>query len=317
MNITFIGKRKAAYVISGVLLTLSIFSLAAKGLDQGIDFVGGRTYQVRFAQEVSTEEVKSALNTTFGSAEVKTIGNANQLKLSTKYKVNENSAEADEEVQSMLFESLRPFLPDGMSYEDFVEGSGDKKIGKMLSSKVSPTIADDIKKSSIWAILGSLVVVFLYILLRFKKWQFSLGAVAAVFHDIIIVLGVFSAAYTFMPFSMEIDQAFIAAILTVIGYSLNDTVVVFDRIREVISEKSGFKGGYNINKAINSTLSRTLNTSLTTLIVLLAMFLLGADSLRGLLFALIIGVVVGTYSSIFVATPLMFDSLKDKGELPK
>ena len=317
MNITFIGKRKAAYVISGVLLTLSIFSLATKGLDQGIDFVGGRTYQVRFAQEVSTEEVKSALNTTFGSAEVKTIGNANQLKLSTKYKVNENSAEADEEVQSMLFESLRPFLPDGMSYEDFVEGSGDKKIGKMLSSKVSPTIADDIKKSSIWAILGSLVVVFLYILLRFKKWQFSLGAVAAVFHDIIIVLGVFSAAYTFMPFSMEIDQAFIAAILTVIGYSLNDTVVVFDRIREVISEKSGFKGGYNINKAINSTLSRTLNTSLTTLIVLLAMFLLGADSLRGLLFALIIGVVVGTYSSIFVATPLMFDSLKDKGELPK
>ena len=317
MNITFIGKRKAAYVISGVLLTLSIFSLATKGLDQGIDFVGGRTYQVRFAQEVSTEEVKSALNTTFGSAEVKTIGNANQLKLSTKYKVNENSAEADEEVQSMLFESLRPFLPDGMSYEDFVEGSGDKKIGKMLSSKVSPTIADDIKKSSIWAILGSLVVVFLYILLRFKKWQFSLGAVAAVFHDIIIVLGVFSAAYTFMPFSMEIDQAFIAAILTVIGYSLNDTVVVFDRIREVISEKSGFKGGYNINKAINSTLSRTLNTSLTTLIVLLAMFLLGADSLRGLLFALIVGVVVGTYSSIFVATPLMFDSLKDKGELPK
>ena len=291
--------------------------MATKGLDQGIDFVGGRTYQVRFAQEVSTEEVKSALNTTFGSAEVKTIGNANQLKLSTKYKVDENSAEADEEVQSMLFESLRTFLPDGMSYEDFVEGSGDKKIGKMLSSKVSPTIADDIKKSSIWAILGSLVVVFLYILLRFKKWQFSLGAVAAVFHDIIIVLGVFSAAYTFMPFSMEIDQAFIAAILTVIGYSLNDTVVVFDRIREVISEKSGFKGGYNINKAINSTLSRTLNTSLTTLIVLLAMFLLGADSLRGLLFALIVGVVVGTYSSIFVATPLMFDSLKDKGELPK
>ena len=187
----------------------------------------------------------------------------------------------------------------------------------MLSSKVSPTIADDIKKESFWAVLGSLVVVFLYILFRFKRWQFSIGAVAAVFHDVIIVLGIFSLLYKFMPFSMEIDQAFIAAILTVIGYSLNDTVVVFDRIREVIAERAGFKGGSNINSAINSTLSRTLNTSLTTLVVLLAMFIFGAESLRGLLFALIVGVVVGTYSSVFIATPIMYDTLKDKGEAPK
>ncbi|WMI67941.1 protein translocase subunit SecDF [Mangrovimonas sp. YM274] len=315
MNINFITKRKVAYIISGILLVLSIGSLATKGLDQGIDFVGGRTYQVRFTEDVKPEEVKANLMDKFGSAEVKTIGNSHQLKISTKYKVNENSAEADEEVQTMLFDALTPYLPSGMAYQDFADGKNG--IGKVLSSKVSPTIADDIKKESFWAVLGSLVVVFLYILLRFKKWQFSLGAVAAVFHDIIIVLGVFSITHSFMPFSMEIDQAFIAAILTVIGYSLNDTVVVFDRIREVLAEKLGFKGGTNINTAINSTLSRTLNTSLTTLVVLLAMFTFGADSLRGLLFALIVGVVVGTYSSVFIATPIMYDSLKDKGEAPK
>ena len=265
---------------------------------------------------VSPEDVTNDLTAVFGSAEAKTIGNANQLKISTKYKVDENSAEADEEVQTMLFEGLKSYLPAGMTYEAFVDGSGDAKIGKMLSSKVSPTIADDIKQSSFWAILGSLVVVFLYILIRFKRWQFSTGAVAAVFHDVIIVLGVFSLTYKFMPFSMEIDQAFIAAILTVIGYSLNDTVVVFDRIREVLAERAGFKGGVNINSAINSTLSRTLNTSLTTLVVLLAMFIFGADSLRGLLFALIVGVVVGTYSSVFIATPIMYDTLKNKGIAP-
>ena len=179
-----------------------------------------------------------------------------------------------------------------------------------MSGKVSPTIADDIKQSSFWAILGSLIVVFLYILIRFKKWQFSLGAVAAVFHDVLIVLGIFSLTYKFMPFSMEIDQAFIAAILTVIGYSLNDTVVVFDRIREFLKEHSTWEFEKTVNSALNSTLSRTLNTSFTTLVVLLAMFTFGADSLRGLLFALMVGVLVGTYSSVFVATPIMKDTLK-------
>jgi SecD/SecF fusion protein len=276
--------------------------------------VGGRTYTVRFAQDVNAEEIGDAIHATFGSAEIKTIGGANQLKISTKYKIDENSPEIDEEVQSKLFESLRAYLPDGMTYEDF--SSPQDKVGIMYSGKVSPTIADDIKKSSIWAVLGSLIVVFLYILLRFKRWQFSLGAVAAVFHDVIIVLGIYSITWRFMPFSMEIDQAFIAAILTVIGYSLNDTVVVFDRIREITNEK-GFKGGFNINSAINSTLSRTLNTSLTTLVVLFAMFIFGADSLRDLLFALIVGIFVGTYSSIFIATPIMYDTLKDKGILPE
>lgn len=312
VNFDFLGKRKIAYLLSGTLVVLSLISLFTKGLDQGIDFVGGRTYQVRFAQDVSPEEVKGDLLKVFGSAEVKTIGSSHQLKISTKYKVDENSVEADEDVQAKLFQALTPFLPKGMTYDEFKVGSGDKKVGKMLSSKVSPTIADDIKKESLWAVLGSLVVVFLYILLRFKKWQFSLGAVTAVFHDVIIVLGVFSFTYSFMPFTMEIDQAFIAAILTVIGYSLNDTVIIFDRIRETINERGGFKGGKNINYAINSTLSRTLNTSMTTLVVLLAMFIFGTDSLRGLLYAIIVGIVVGTYSSIFIATPLMYDSLKVK-----
>ncbi|RNC83577.1 MAG: protein translocase subunit SecDF [Winogradskyella sp.] len=315
VNINFLGKRKIAYVISGLLITAGIASLFTNNLDQGIDFVGGRTYQVRFAQTVSTEEVAKTLNdpAVFGSAEVKTIGNDNELKISTKYLVEDNSTEADEKVQSTLFEALVPYLPDGMTYEEFLDGSGDANIGKRLSSKVSPTIADDIKKSSFWAILGSLVVVFLYILIRFKRWQFSLGAVAAVFHDVLIVLGIFSIAWKFMPFSMEIDQAFIAAILTVIGYSLNDTVVVFDRIREFLNEHTSWEFGRTINASLNSTLSRTLNTSLTTLVVLLAMFFLGADSLKGFLFALIVGVLVGTYSSLFIATPIMYDTAK-KGD---
>lgn len=308
INIDFLRKRKIAYIVSTFIILGGLTSLFTTGLDQGIDFVGGRTYQVRFAQDVNTEEVKGAVNTAFGSAEVKTIGNANQLKISTKYKVDENSAEADEDVQIKLFESLKPFLPDGITYDQFV--NAENNVGKMYSGKVSPTIADDIKKSSVWAVLGSLLVVFLYILLRFKKWQFSFGAVTAVFHDVLIVLGIFSITYPFMPFSMEIDQAFIAAILTVIGYSLNDTVVVFDRIREFLNEHTTWNFDKTVNVALNSTISRTLNTSLTTLVVLLAMFTFGADSLRGLLFALIVGVVVGTYSSVFVATPVMFDTVK-------
>ena len=310
VNIDFLRKRKIAYIFSGILILASLGSLFTTGLDQGIDFVGGRTYQVRFDQDMSVEEVKTDLHAVFESAEVKTIGGPNQLKISTKYKVEDSSIEADEEVQSMLFNALQKYLPAGMTYSEFLDGSGDKKIGKMLSSKVSPTIADDIQKSSVWAILGSLVVVFLYILLRFKKWQFSLGAVAAVFHDVLIVMGIYSLTWRFMPFSMEIDQTFIAAILTVIGYSLNDTVVVFDRIREYFNENLGWNFDTTINKSINSTISRTLNTSLTTLVVLLAMFLFGADSLKDLLFALILGVIVGTYSSVFIATPIMYDTAK-------
>ena len=308
MSIDFLKHRKIAYVLSFIIISSGIFSLFTSGLDQGIDFVGGRTYTIRFDKDMITEDVKKSTDLMFGSSEIKTIGGPNQLKISTKYKFDENSAEVDEEVQLKLFESLQDFLPEGYTYSQFL--NAENNVGKMMSAKVSPTIADDIKQNSFLAILGSLIVVFLYILFRFKRWQFSLGAVAAVFHDVLIVLGVFSLTYKFMPFSMEIDQAFIAAILTVIGYSLNDTVVVFDRIREFLNEHSTWEFEKTVNSALNSTLSRTLNTSFTTLVVLLAMFTFGADSLRGLLFALIIGVLVGTYSSVFVATPIMKDTLK-------
>lgn len=310
MSIDFLKYRKMAYILSFVIISSGLFSLFTSGLDQGIDFVGGRTYTVRFDRDMNTEEVRQSTDKVFGSSEIKTIGSPNQLKISTKYKVNENTAEADEDVQRKLYESLITFLPENYTYDQFL--NAENNVGKMMSAKVSPTIADDIKQNSFLAILGSLVVVFLYILFRFRKWQFSLGAVAAVFHDVLIVLGIFSITYRFMPFSMEIDQAFIAAILTVIGYSLNDTVVVFDRIREFLNEHSTWEFKKTVNSALNSTLSRTLNTSFTTLVVLLSMFVFGADSLRGLLFALIVGVVVGTYSSVFVATPIMHDTTGSK-----
>ena len=210
-------------------------------------------------------------------------------------------------------------MPADLTLAQFVKGgSTEEKVGILEYNKVGPTIADDIKRDSFWAVLGSLVVVFLYILLRFRRWQFSLGAVAAVFHDVLIVLGIFSLTYKFMPFNMEIDQSFIAAILTVIGYSLNDTVVVFDRIREFMKEYgTDRKMGVIINQAINSTISRTLNTSMTTLIVLLAIFIFGGASIMGFMFALIVGVVVGTYSSIFIATPVMFDTIQKKALKPE
>ncbi|XLS30149.1 protein translocase subunit SecDF [Flavobacteriaceae bacterium M23B6Z8] len=312
MNINFLGKRKIAYIVSGVLIAISLFSLVTNGLNPGVDFAGGRSYQIRFENPVNPSEISEDLVAVFGSAEVKTFGGENQIKVTTKYKVDVEGTEVDEEIQEKLFNSLQKYLPEGTSYDSFVIGGEESKIGILQSIKVGPTIADDIQKGALWAVLGSLAVVFIYILLRFRKWQFSLGAVAAVFHDILIVLGIFSLTYKFMPFNMEIDQAFIAAILTVIGYSLNDTVVVFDRIREIINEK-GWKGGLNTNQALNSTLGRTLNTSLTTLVVLLTIFIFGGESLQGFMFAMIVGIIVGTYSSLFIATPVMFDTLKERG----
>ena len=312
MNINFLGKRKIAYIVSFILVGIGIFSLATTGLQQGVDFVGGRSYQIRFEKAVNPSEIASELNTVFGSGtNVKTFGEANQIKVTTPYKVDVEGIEVDNEIQNKLYTSLQKYLPDGTSFEDFTVGASEKSIGILQSVKVGPTIADDIKNNAFLAIIGSLAVVFLYILLRFRRWQFSLGAVIAVFHDVMIVLGIFSLTGSIMPFNMEIDQAFIAAILTVIGYSLNDTVVVFDRIREIVNLK-GWKNGENINQALNSTLSRTLNTSLTTLIVLLAIFVFGGESLRGFMFAMIVGVMVGTYSSVFIATPIMFDALKKK-----
>ena len=310
INIGFLIKRKVAYTISFIFISISIFSLFFQGLNQGVDFVGGRSYVVRFEKEVNPSEVSRSLTDIFGSVEVKTFGDENQLKITTNYKVDIEGIEVDNEIQNKLFNGLKTYLNDQINYDSFVKGNEEKQIGIMSSIKVGPTIADDIKKNSFLAVLGSLIVVFLYILFRFRKWQFSLGAVAAVFHDVLLVLGIFSIAYKIMPFNMEINQAFIAAILTVIGYSLNDTVVVFDRIREYINEHSNWEFNTTVDSALNSTLSRTLNTSLTTLIVLISIFIFGGESIRGFMFALIVGVLVGTYSSVFIATPVMFDSLR-------
>ena len=314
IDFKFIASRKIAYVVSAVLILASLGSLATKGLQEGVDFVGGRTYQIRFEQEVSPSEISGELNEVFGSGtNVKTFGAANQIKVTTAYKVDVEGLEVDQEIQGKLFDVLQKYMSAGTTLEDFVAPAEGKDVGILQSVKVGPTIADDIKKNAFLAIIGSLTIVFLYILMRFRKWQFSLGAVTAVFHDVLIVLGVFSFTSAFMPFNMEIDQAFIAAILTVIGYSLNDTVVVFDRIREVVNTK-GWKKGTHVNEALNSTLSRTLNTSLTTLIVLLAIFIFGGESLRGFMFAMIVGIVVGTYSSLFIATPVMYDTLGKEKE---
>jgi len=311
-KINFLSKRKVAYVLSAVLVGVGAFSLFfGQGLQQGVDFVGGRNYQIRFEQEVNPSEITSALLTDLGSANAKTFGEANQIMVTTNYKVDVQGNEVDDEIMEILFNTLKKYYPEETTFDDFRPGGSNDDIGVLKYRKVGPTIADDIKKNAVWAIFGSLAVVFLYILLRFRRWQFSLGAVVAVFHDVMIVLGIFSLTSAIMPFNMEIDQAFIAAILTVIGYSLNDTVVVFDRIREVVNLK-GWKNGGHINQALNSTLSRTLNTSLTTLIVLLAIFVFGGESLRGFMFAMIVGVIIGTYSSVFIATPIMFDALRKK-----
>lgn len=312
VNIDFIKKRKVGYIISTVAILVSIISLSTKGLNQGIDFVGGRTYQIRFEHPVVPAEISKELQPLIGNAEVKTFGSANQIKIATKYKVEEESTAVDNEIQELLYKGLQKFLPQGYSYEDFVGASAESTLGIVQSMKVGPTIAEDIKSNAVWSVLGALVVIAFYILIRFRRWQFSLGTVVPSAHDVILVLGVFSLTYSFMPFNMEIDQAFIAAILTVVGYSLNDTVIIYDRIREYMHEPNWTKE--KINTALNSTLSRTLNTSLTTLAVLVTIFIFGGETLRGFMFAMIVGVVVGTYSSIFIAAPMLYDTLDRKSK---
>jgi SecD/SecF fusion protein len=310
INVEFLKKRKIAYIISGAIIIAGIVSIFSIGLKQGVDFKGGRSYVVRFDQSMSATEVAGTLKDVFGTApEVKTYGSDNQLKITTVYKIEEEGQSVDEEVQKALFTGLKSYLGT-TSYNQFKPGFEKQGAGVMSSIKVEPSIADDIKTSALYAVFGSLLVVFLYILLRFRKVSFSIGAVIAVFHDVLIVLSVFSITYSFMPFDMEIGQSFIAAILTVVGYSLNDTVVIFDRIREFTGIHPDWKYSEVVDRALSSTLGRTINTSLTTLLVMIVIFTFGGDSIKGFMFALIIGVAVGTYSSLFVATPIMYDTSK-------
>ncbi len=310
-NFNFLKYRKIAYVISGIIVIGSLVSLFTLGLNEGVDFKGGRTFQVRFDKPVSPDAIREDLSdpAVFGSAEAKTFGADNQIRITTKYKVEESGQEVDLEVNRLLFETLKKYYSTDIDYERFVVIDEGKTLGIMQSSKVDPTVSDDIRTDSYWAVLTAMAIVFLYLMLSFRKWQFSLAAIAAVAHDSIFVLGIYSLFWRYMPFNMEMDQHFIAAILTVIGYSLNDTVIVFDRVREYLGGKA--KGNFNqiVNQSINSTLSRTINTSATVLLVLLIMFIFGGESIRGFVFAMLIGIGVGTYSSLFVATPILCDTI--------
>jgi len=316
INFDFLRKRKIAYGVSAVVIAIGLFSLFTKGLNLGVDFEGGRSFQVRFDQPVEVSEVAASLGEQLVDADgntytpiVKTLGESNQVIITTNYRIGESGTAVDEDIENKLYAGVSSFFTEEIAREDFFTDDTEEAIGLVGSRVVGPTIADDIKTGAVYSIIFSLIVVFLYILGRFRKWQFSLGAVVALVHDVLFVLGLFSILDGVLPFQLEVDQAFIAAILTVIGYSLNDTVVVFDRIRENLgSRKGNFLEG--VNKSLNQTLSRTFNTSLTTFFVLLVIFLFGGEVIRGFMFALLLGVIVGTYSSLFIATPVMFDASK-------
>ena len=318
INFDFLSKRRLAYIVSSIVIVIGLASLFTKGLNLGVDFVGGRSFQVRFDQSVEVSDVAESLSEVLVDAEgnaftpvVKTLGESNQVIITTNYRIGETGPTVDEDITNKLYAGVSEFFSEEISREDFFTDETEEAIGLVGSRVVGPTIADDIKTGAVYSIIFSLIVVFLYILGRFRKWQFSLGAVAALLHDVLFVLGLFSILDGVLPFQLEVDQAFIAAILTVIGYSLNDTVVVFDRIRENMgSRKGNFAAG--VNKSLNQTLSRTFNTSLTTFFVLLVIFLFGGEVIRGFMFALLVGVLVGTYSSLFIATPVMFDASKEK-----
>jgi len=297
----FIQKRKIAYWISGTIIVISLSSIFIKGFDFGIDFRGGRSYIVEFKQDVKVGNVAELLRGQFGSApEVKTFGTNNVVRITTDYKIEEDSRNIDNQIEDMLYAGLKPIIGE-VSADNF------KQDYIRSSNKVGPTISDDIKKGAIWAILLSLVGIFIYILIRFKYWYYSVGGIAALAHDALAVLGFFSLFSGLLHFSMEIDQTFIGAILTVIGYSINDTVVIFDRIREYVKIHPKNSMESNMDNAVNHTLRRTLNTSLSVIVVLLAIILFGGASIRGFAVAMLVGCISGVYSTVFIATPIAFD----------
>lgn len=305
-NIDFVGKRKLYYTISSVIIVAGIVSLVTKGFNFGVDFEGGRTYVVQFDQNVSGDKIREELKTAFGEApEVKTFGTDNRLKITTTYLIESTAQDAEVKVTEALYNGLKSHFT-SVSIEDF------KKNHIINSAKVGATVADDIKTSSVWAILMSCLVMFLYIWIRFKKWQYGLGATIALLHDAMVVMSIYSIFNGIVPFTLEVDQAFIAAVLTVMGYSMTDTVVVFDRIREFLGMHRTEDMKPVVNSALNATLSRTINTSLTIFFTLLAIFIFGGDVIRGFSFALLVGIVVGTYSSICIATPVLIDFAKTK-----
>ncbi len=301
--VPFIQKRKVFYYFSGTLILISILSLTFKGLNYSIDFKGGRTYVVRFDKDVKVESLSNALATDFGTApEVKTYGGNSQVRITTDFKITEEGEAIDAEIEGLLYKGLKPFLGD-VSEDKFLTDY------RLSSQKVGPTISDDIKRDAVLAVFFALLIIFLYIAVRFRNWAFGLGGLVSLAHDGLILLGTYSLLDGYLSFSLSVDQSFIAAILTVLGYSINDTVIVFDRIREYLHLHPKQETIKTYNDAMNSTLRRTFSTSLTTLIVLVAIFLFGGTSIQGFIFAMLFGIFIGTYSSVFVATPIAFDSL--------
>jgi len=306
-RVNFLAARKVGYLIPVTIIVLGAISMATVGLNNGIDFTGGRNYVVRFDQDVNTEEIRNMLNGQLdGSVSVIQIGSADQVRVSTNYKIDSNDPTVDEEIEGKLFEGVKPLLPEGTTFEQFI----DKYI--QSSQKVGPSMADDIKNAAFLAVVFALICMAAYILLRFRDVSFSIGAFASVTVTTLCIISFYTLLWKILPFSMEVDQTFIAAILTIIGYAINDTVVVFDRIRETISLYPKRDRYQVINDALNSTLCRTLNTSLTTLIVVLCIFILGGATIRSFTFAILLGIIIGTYSTLFVATPIAYELQKRK-----
>lgn len=322
-HVDFIGLRKISYWVCGAVILVACVSFFARGLNLGAEFTGGRAYVVRFDQPVSAEEVRSNLSAAFGqladadassvSFEVKQYGNENQMRIVTQYKYDDTSDEATGEVEEILYKALKPLYTYDISFDGFRNTQTDAN-GILTADKIGPSIASDMTWNAIWSVFFSLIAIGLYIAFRFKRWQWASGATLALAFNALFVIGLFSLLYGLVPFNLEVNQAFIAAILTIIGYSINDTVVVFDRIREYLGLYPKRRLRENVNNAINSTLSRTINTSGTTLVTLLAMFFFGGETIRGFIFGLLVGVVVGTASTIFVATPVAYDLMAKRAK---
>ena len=305
----FIKARKVTYIVSGALILISLVSIFTKGFTYGVDFTGGRTYVVRFDQPVTAEQVREAAIAEFdGAVEVKQFGGESQMKITTQYKNDEESSEVDAEVEAKLYNALIPFFEDKNMTIDQFKSTLDNPNGIISSDKVGPTIANDIKRDAIIAVILALFVIFAYIAVRFKGWTWGLGGVVSLAHPALIVIGFFSLFSGILPFNLDVDQTFIAAILTIIGYAINDNVVIFDRIREYRLMHPNADLKENTNLALNATLTRTVNTSVSTLVTMLAIAIFGGESIRGLAVALILGICIGTYASIFIGTPVMYDA---------
>ena len=309
-HIDFLSKRKIVYCIAGAIVVLGIVSLVVRGLDLGIDFAGGRSYTVRFDQPVKTSELREALMTEFDGVapEVKTFGSDNQIKITTKWRVNEDNTEVDSLAEAHMYQGLKPFFATELTKEDF--SVQNQNVGLISSQKVGATVSKDITRGAFLAVFFSLIAIFAYIAIRFRNWQYGLGGVVSLATVAMITIGLYSLLYGRLPFTMEADQSFIAAILTIIGYAINDSVVIFDRVREYRKLYPKRNLRENMNAALNSTLSRTINTSGTTIVVLLAIFFLGGDVIRGFLFALLVGIVIAPFSSIFIASSFVYDTSK-------